>query len=73
MDSEPRVRIFYHLKNMGVWRTRIDGLLYSNGKYILFFDTGDLYADNYVLEDAFNLIEKYQLDSLRMLFKIYIF
>ena len=71
LDSEPRVRIFYHLKNMGVWRTRIDGLLYSNGKYILFFDTGDLYADNYVLEDAFNLIEKYQLDSLRMLFKIF--
>ena len=71
LESEPRVRIFYHLKNMGVWRTRIDGLLYSNGKYILFFDTGDLYADNYVLEDSFNLIEKYHLDSVRMLFKIF--
>ena len=71
LESEPRVRIFYHLKNMGVWRTRIDGVLYSKGKYILFFDTGDLYADNYVLEDAFNLIEKYHLDSLRMLFKIF--
>ena len=73
LESEPRVRIFYHLKNMGLWRTRIDGLLYSNVKYILFFDTGDLYSDNYVLEDSFNFIEKYHLDSVRMLFKIYIF
>jgi len=71
LESEPRVRIFFHLKNMGVWRTRIDGLLYSKGKYIIYFDTGDLYADNYVLEDAFSLIEKYQLDSIRMLFKCF--
>ena len=47
---------------MGWWRTRRDGLLYSKGKYVIFFDVGDLYEDNYVLEDAFNVIEKYNLD-----------
>ena len=36
LKTEPRVRIFTHLKNMGVWRTRIDGYLYSKGKYVNF-------------------------------------
>ena len=70
LKTEPRIRIFTHLKNMGVWRTRIDGVLYSRGKYIIHFDTGDLYSDEYVLEDAYNLVEKYNLDSIRMLFKM---
>ncbi len=70
LDTDPRIRVFYHLENMGVWRTRIDGFLYSKGKYIIFFDTGDLYEDNYVLEDAFNIAEKYNLDSVKMLFRI---
>ena len=69
LETDQRIRIFYHLKNMGVWRTRIDGLLYSRGKYVIFFDTGDLYSDNYVLEDSFNLVEKFNLDSVKMLFR----
>ena len=70
LETDPRIRIFSHLKNMGVWRSRLDGILYSKGKYILLFDTGDIYEDNYVLEDAYNIIEKYNLDSLKMTFRI---
>ena len=70
LETDPRIRIFSHLKNMGVWRSRLDGFLYSRGKYILFFDTSDLYEDNYVLEDAYNLMEKYNLDSCKMLFRL---
>ena len=55
---------------MGLWRSRIDGFLYSKGKYILHFDTSDLYEDNYILEDAYNLMEKYNLDSLKFLFRL---
>ncbi len=40
------------------------------GKYIILFDTGDLYEDNYVLRDAFNVIEKYKLDSCIFLFRL---
>ena len=65
IKSDPRVRIFYHLKNLGVWRSRIDGFLYSKGKYIIFFDAGDLYEDNYVLEDELTIIEKYNLDAVK--------
>ena len=70
LKSDPRVRIFTHLKNMGVWRTRLDGFLYSRGKYIIHFDAGDLYSDPFVLEDAYNIIEKYKLDSVKMMFRL---
>ena len=69
LETDPRIRVFSHLKNMGCWRTRIDGFLYSRGKYVIFFDSGDLYSDNKVLEDAYILAEKYNLDSIRMLYK----
>ena len=65
LDTDPRIRIFYHQKNMGVWRSRLDGFLYSRGKYILHFDPGDFYADNYALEDGYNLVSNYNLDSVR--------
>ena len=69
LKTDPRIRIFTHLKNMGTWRSRIDGFLYSRGKYVIHFDTGDLYYDNLVLEDAYDIIEKYNLDSVKMLFR----
>jgi len=68
LDKDPRIKIIYHLQNLGIWRSRIDGVLYSKGKYIIQFDMEDLYTDNYILEDAYNLIEKYNLDSLRFSF-----
>ena len=70
LETEPRIRIFHHMKNMGCWRTRLDGIIYSRGEYIILFDAGDLYADNYVLEDAYNVINKYNLDSCKFLFRL---
>ena len=68
LGQDPRIRIITHLKNMGIWRTRIDGVLYSNAKYVIQFDMEDYYTDNYILEDAYYLIKKYNLDSLRFSF-----
>ena len=70
LEKDPRIRVFTHLKNMGLWRSRIDGFLYSRAKYILFFDTSDFYEDNYVLDDLYNLMNKYNLDSAKMIFRI---
>lgn len=64
-ENEYRSRIFKHEKSMGLWRTRLDGFLYAKGKYILHIDPGDILADNYVLEDIYNLITKYNLDTVR--------
>ena len=70
LKTDPRIRIFHHIKNMGCWRSRLDGIIYSRGKYVILFDTGDLYEDNYVLLDAYNVISKYNLDSVKFLFRI---
>ena len=67
-ENEPRLRVFTHSKNIGVWRKRIDGFLYSNGQYILHINPGDILADNFVLEDTFNLVTKYNLDTVRFSF-----
>jgi glycosyltransferase involved in cell wall biosynthesis len=69
--EDPRIRIFIHMKNMGIFRSRLDGFLYSRGKYILNFNAGDLFYDNLVLEDLYNTIVKYNLDSLRFSFQTY--
>ena len=55
---------------MGVWRSRLDAFLYSNAPYVIHFDAGDFYADNYVLEDIYYLASKYNLDSVRFGFRL---
>ena len=70
LKTDPRVRIIHHMKNMGCWRTRLEGMIYSKGKYVILFDAGDLYEDNYVLIDALNVIETYNLDSCKFLFRV---
>ena len=69
--EDPRVRVFYHMKRMGLFKSRLDGFLYSKGKYILHMNVGDLLADNYILEDIYKTIIKYNLDSLRFSYNIY--
>ena len=67
-ESDPRIRIFTQLKKNSVWRKRIDGFLYSRGKYILHINPNDILADNFVLEDAYYLVSKYSLDTVRFTF-----
>ena len=70
LKTDPRIRIFTHLKNMGAWRSRLDGFLYSNAPYVIHFDSGDFYSDNLILEDAYYFVTKYNLDSLRFAFQL---
>ena len=70
LQTDPRIRIFHHIINMGCWRSRLDGIIYSRGKYVILFDAGDLYEDNYVLLDAYNVMEKNHIDSCKFLFRI---
>jgi len=37
---------------------------------MIFFEADDFYEDNYVLEDFYLLMNKYNLDSLKMIFRI---
>ena len=68
LETDPRIRVFSHLKNLGLWRVRLNGFLYSRAKYILHFDMEDFLIDNYILEDSYNLVKNYSLDSVRFSF-----
>ena len=67
-NKDPRIRVFIQDKSYGLWRKRMDGFLYSKGKYILHVNAGDILADNYILDDIYNLAEKYELDTVRFSF-----
>jgi len=68
LDIDFRIRLFTQNKNLGVWRKRIDGFLYSRGEYILHINPGDILADSFVLEDLYNLVHQYNLDTVRFSF-----
>ena len=68
LESDYRIRLFSHPRNMGVWRKRIDGFLYSRGQYILHINPGDILADSYILKDLYDLVTKYNLDTVRFSF-----
>ena len=68
LESDYRIRLFSHPRNMGLWRKRIDGFLYSRGQYILHINPGDILADCYILKDLYDLVTKYNLDTVRFSF-----
>ena len=70
LKTDLRERIFTHLQNLDAWRSRLDTFLYSRAPFVIQFDAGDYYTDNLVLEDAYRLINKYKLDSIRFSFKL---
>ena len=68
IESDRRIRVFIQETSFGLWRKRMDGFLYSKGKYILHMDAGHTLSDNLILEDIYNLSEKYSLDAIRFSF-----
>lgn len=46
----------------------MDGFLYSKGRYILHLDAGLILSDDLVLEDIYNISQKYDLDTVRFSF-----
>ena len=65
IKNDTRIRAFVEKEPYGLWRKRMDGYLFSRGKYILHMDAGDMLSDNLVLEDLYNLSIQHDLDSVR--------
>ena len=69
LQNDPRVRLIYHQEHMGQWRSRLDGFLYSRGRYIIQYNSNSPFIDNYALEDLYYIATKYKIDSLRFSFQ----
>ena len=57
-----KIKIINHEINLGVYKSRIDGVLNANGKYILFMDPDDMLLNPYLFEELYIYNLKYNLD-----------
>ena len=63
------IKIIRHYKNLGVYLSRIDATLNSNGKFILFMDPDDMFLNPFLLEELYQYNMKYNLDMIE--FSVY--
>ena len=66
---DERIKIINHFKNLGVYKSRIDGILKAKGKYILLVDPDDLIINPSLFEYLFNYNQVYNLDIIE--FSVY--
>ena len=62
--KDDRIRLINHLKNLGVYTSRVDGILASRGKYIILMDPDDMFLNPNLLEKLHNYNLKYNLDII---------
>ena len=63
-SEDSRIKIINHNKNLGVYSSRIEAVLYSKGEYILLIDPDDMILNPKLFEELFNYNLKYQLDII---------
>ena len=62
-----RFRIINHDKNYGIYRSRVDAIYNSRGKYILFVDADDMILNEYLFEILYSYSSIYQFDIIEFL------
>lgn len=61
------VKIIHHIQNLGVYNSRVDGILNSKGKYILFMDSDDMISDQNLFQKIYFFNLEYNLDIIEFL------
>ena len=62
--KDDRIKLINHLKNSGVYTSRIDSILASKGKYLILMDSDDILINPNILEHLFYYNLKYNLDLI---------
>ena len=70
--KDNRIKIINHSKNLGVYTSRVDGILASRGKYILLMDPDDMLLNQNLLEELYKYNLKYNLDIIEFTVICYI-
>ena len=65
MEKDNRIIFLKHKINKGILISRIDGIRYASGEYILNIDQDDLYFDNHVFENIYYKAKKLNVDILQ--------
>lgn len=64
---DKRIKLINHSKNLGVYSSRADAILNSNGKYILLMDPDDIIMNQDIIFELYNYNYKYNLDIIEFL------
>ena len=65
MENDNRIILLRHKENKGTLTSRVDGVKYSSGEYILHLDQDDLFLDNLVFEKIYNRAKELNIDILQ--------
>ena len=64
MGKEERIKLLKNSKNMGTLHTKMRGIIFAKGKYILSLDQDNLYSNKNVLNILYRRAEKYNIELL---------
>ena len=70
--KDNRIKIINHQKNLGVYTSRVDGILASRGKFIILMDPDDIFLNPKLLEELYAYNLKYNLDIIEFTVICYI-
>ena len=72
-EEDPRIKIINNKKNMGILYSRSVGALLSKGEYIFPLDNDDMFLDEEVFNEIFNIANGSNIDivEFRGIFQIY--
>ena len=65
MKNDNRIILLQHKENKGTLMTRVDGVRYASGEYILNLDQDDLFIDNHFFENIFTKAKELNIDILQ--------
>ena len=62
--DDDRIKLISHSKNLGVYRSRIESILNSKSKFILLMDPDDMYMNENLFQDLYNINIKQNFDKI---------
>ena len=64
MKDDNRIILLKHIERKTTLLTRVDGIRFASGEYIILLDQDDLYYDNLVFEKLYKSKYNLQLDKI---------
>ena len=65
IKNDNRIILLKHKENKGTLTSRVDGVRYASGEYILNLDQDDNFINNKVFEDIYNKVRELNVDILQ--------
>jgi teichuronic acid biosynthesis glycosyltransferase TuaG len=62
--EDDRIKLISHSKNLGVYRSRIESILNTKSKFILLMDPDDMYMNENLFQDLYNINVKQNFDII---------